>query len=154
MQMPGEWFTAATSLIAQAPLVYLRIADNKFTVSISVCQIVSIQFSLAPQLLRSSNDAVHGLAAWRMAKARRLPYVAAQWPRQPGQPAARQPLRYCVGTQVLVVLPRFVFTSQWFCAPLICIYPLQGQFPSTLARLPKLAVLDMKNNNFTCVLGF
>ncbi len=42
MQMPGEWLTAATSLIAQAPLVYLRIADNKFTVNISSCHIVSI----------------------------------------------------------------------------------------------------------------
>lgn len=30
---------------------------------------------------------------------------------------------------------------------------LQSEFPSTLARLPKLAVLDMKNNKFECAFG-
>jgi hypothetical protein len=32
-----------------------------------------------------------------------------------------------------------------------CYRLLQANFPTTLARLPKLAVLDMKNNKFKCV---
>lgn len=31
--VPSEWNSAAKSLIAQSPLVYLRIADNQFQVS-------------------------------------------------------------------------------------------------------------------------
>ena len=116
--IPPEWTNAPNTLVAQAPLVYLRIAGNQFTVRLySGCRALSAHFLCRYMWMLSKPPHV--------CDCQRKAVFAAGMLRLNGESAI------------------FLVT--------FCHRPLQANFPTTFARLPKLAVLDMKNNKFKCV---